>query len=140
MRWKADRGSAATEVAVMAPLVVLLLVIVAMAGRGVTARMDVDSVAGAAARAASLARSPAAAQQAAYVTAQANLGGGRITCATLDVDVNTTEFAPGGRVSVTVSCVVQLSDLAAGAAIPGSLTLTSTATSGIDQWRGVTGP
>src|SRR5690606_23000645 len=123
----------------MIPLVVLLLVIVAMAGRGVTARMDVDSVAEAAARAASLARSPTAAEEAAYVTAQENLGDGRITCITLDVDVDTDEFTPGGRVSVTVSCQVQLSDLAAGAAIPGSLTLTSTATSGIDQWRG-TGP
>jgi Flp pilus assembly protein TadG len=120
----------------MAPLVVLLLVVVAMAGRGVTARMDVDSVAEAAARAASLARSPTAALEAASVTAEANLGDGRITCVELDVDVNTDEFAPGGQVTVTVTCEVQLSDLAAGAGIPGSLPITSTASSGIDLYRG----
>lgn len=120
----------------MTPLVIVLLVVVAMTGRGVTARMDVDSVADAAARAASLARSPTAAQEAAQTTAEANLGDGRITCITLDVDVNPTEFAPGGSVTVTVSCVVELSDLAAGAGIPGSLTLTSTAISGIDLHRG----
>lgn len=49
----------------MTPLVIVLLVVIAMAGRGVTARMDVDSVAEAAARAASLTRHPDAAQQAA---------------------------------------------------------------------------
>lgn len=140
MAYGNDRGSAATEVAVMAPLVVLLLVITAITGRGVTARMDVDSVAGAAARAASLARSPTAARHDALATAQANLGDGRVTCTTLDVEVDTTRFAPGGQVTVTVTCVVRLTDLTAGAALPGNLTITAAATSGIDLWRGVDDP
>lgn len=120
----------------MTPLVIVLLVVIAMAGRGVTARMDVDSVADAAARAASLARHPDAAHQAATEAAAANLGDGRITCTPLNTEVDTSEFAPGGRVTVTVTCVVALSDLAGGVAIPGSLTITSQASSVVDRWRG----
>lgn len=121
----------------MTPLVIVLLVVIAMAGRGVTARMDVDSVAEAAARAASLTRHPGAAQQAATEAAAANLGDGRITCVSLDTEVDTSQFAPGGQVTVTITCVVELSDLAGGVAIPGSITLSSQASSAIDQWRGV---
>lgn len=126
----------ATELAVSIPLVLVLLVFIGVANRGVTARQDVDSVAEAAARAASLQRDPATAQTAAADAAVANLGDGRVTCTPLTVNVDTSSFEPGGSVTATVYCTVDYTDLAAGFPIPGSLTFSSSATSPIDLWRG----
>lgn len=131
-----DRGSMATELAVSIPLVLVLLVFIGVANRGVTARQDVDSVAEAAARAASLQRDPTTAQTAATDAALANLGDGRVTCTPLVVNVDTSGFEPGGSVTVTVYCTVDYADLAAGFPIPGALTFISSASSPIDLWRG----
>lgn len=131
-----DRGSMATELAVSVPLVLVLLVFIGVANRGVAARQDVDSVAEAAARAASLQRDPATAQIAATDAALQNLGDGRVTCTPLTVIVDTSGFEPGGSVTVTVYCTVDNADLAAGFPIPSSLTFSGTATSPIDMWRG----
>ena len=131
-----QRGSMATEVAVNVPLILVLLVFIAVANRAVTARQDVDSVAQAAARAASLHRDPASAQQAAVEAAEANLGDGRVTCTPLVVNVDTSGFQPGGSVTVTISCTVDYTDLAAGFPIPGALTFTGAAASPVDVWRG----
>ena len=48
-------------------------------------------------------------------------------------------FAPGGRVTVTVSCVVELGDVTQFGFLPGSRTLTASATEVIDRTRGGTG-
>jgi hypothetical protein len=95
--------------------------------------MDLHTTAAAAARAASLQRDPAAAQAAAETTAaHADTG-----CTSLIVRVDTSGFRPGGTVTATVTCTVDLSDLA-GLAVPGTTTLTATATSPVDLWRGTT--
>jgi hypothetical protein len=126
----------ATELAVSVPLVLVLLVFIGVANRGVAARQDVDSVAEAAARAASLQRDPVTAQAAASDAAAGNLGDGRVTCTPLVVTVETSSFEPGGSVTVTIYCTVDYVDLAAGFPIPGSLTFSGSATSPIDLWRG----
>jgi Flp pilus assembly protein TadG len=133
-RW--DAGSASAElVTATVPIAVVLLLFMVLAGRGVTARMDIDAAAVAAARAASLERTTEAARAAATDTANHNLGDARVGCRTLVADIQADTFEPGGLVTVTLTCQVDLADLALPG-IPGTTTLQATATSPIDQWRG----
>jgi len=117
-------------------LIVLLLFVVAL-GRLASARIEVDGAAAQAARAASLARDPAGATSLAYETATAALGSDGITCTQLNINTDTSEFAPGGLVVVTVACTVGLSDLA-GLHLPSAETIASRAVSVIDTYRSAT--
>jgi Flp pilus assembly protein TadG len=131
-----DRGSAAAELVLITPLLMLLLLLIVAAGRLAGARLQVDSAAMQAARAASLARDPATAAADATATAQAALASEHITCSPLGVSPDTADFTPGGQVSVQVSCTVSLSGLSL-LHLPGAETLTSQFTSPVDTWRGV---
>lgn len=130
-----ERGSAAAELVLVTPFLVLLLLFAVAAGRLVIARLDVDSAAQQAARAASLARTPQAASAQATQVAQAALAGQSITCDPAVVTPDLGDFVPGGEVTVQVTCTVHLSDLSL-LHIPGSETITSTFTSPIDTYRG----
>jgi len=130
-----ERGSAAAELVLVTPFLFLLLLFAVAAGRLVQARLDVDSAAQQAARAASLARTPAAASAQAQQVAQAALAGQSVTCDPAVITPDTGDFTPGGQVTVQVSCTVHLSDLSL-LHIPGSETLTSTFTAPIDVYRG----
>ena len=129
-----ESGSVATELVLLTPLLILMLLFVVALGRTVSARMEVDGAAAQAARAASIARDPATATAMAEQAATTALGSDHVTCATLKVTINTARFAPGGSVSVTVSCSVALSDLT-GLSLPASEHVTSTAISVIDTYR-----
>jgi Flp pilus assembly protein TadG len=133
-----ERGSATVELVILTPLLILLLLFVVALGRLAGARIDVDGVAAQAARAASIARGPQAAVSSAQQTAAAALSSQHVTCAHLAVSVDTTDFAPGGSVAVTVSCAVDLADLT-GLDMPGTETVTNRAVSPIDQYRSVEG-
>ena len=132
-----EAGSVTAELVLLTPLLILLLLFVVALGRLSGARLDVDGAAAQAARAASIARDPTTAAAMAQQTASAALGSDGLTCGHLDVNTNTTQFAPGGYVAVTVTCVVGLSDLA-GLRLPASESVTSTATSVIDVYRSAT--
>src|SRR3984885_14397824 len=82
-RPRGDRGSAAAELVLITPLLMLLLLLIVAAGRLADARLQVDSAAMQAARAASLARAPATAAADATATAQAALASEHITCSPL---------------------------------------------------------
>jgi hypothetical protein len=99
-------------------------------------RLDLNATASAAARAASMARSPQAAQDAATRAAQANVGGHGRTCKPLQVRVDTSNFRPGGQVAVTISCTMATADLT-GLGLPGALTGSSTAHAILDTHRAV---
>ena len=118
------------------PLLVILAMFVAFCARGASAAIDVHAAAGAAARAASLARSPGAARDAAATTAATSLGGQRLTCSRLQVDVDTSQFHRGGSVAVTIACAVALGDLAVPG-LPGSRTVSATASSPLDIFRDI---
>jgi Flp pilus assembly protein TadG len=133
-----ERGSTTVELVILTPLLVLLLLFVVALGRLAGARIDVDGVAAQAARAASIARSPQAATSSAQQTAAAALSSQHVTCAHLAVSVDTTDFAPGGSVAVTVSCDVELADLT-GLQLPGTETVANRAVSPIDEYRSVEG-
>jgi Flp pilus assembly protein TadG len=132
--WMSDRGSATAEVTLIAPLLVMLLLFVAvLLHRGVTARLRLDDVAHQAARAASLERDAQPASRNAHSTATAALSDAGVSCASFDV-ATSSEIVPGGSVHVTVTCVVDLGD-ALLLGLPGTTTLSATATEPIDSWR-----
>jgi Flp pilus assembly protein TadG len=121
---------------IIAPLLVMLMLLVAVViHRGVNARLRLDDVAHQAARAASLERSPFAAAHRARSIATSALSTADIACRTVTVTANTTAFTPGGSVVIHVACVADFGD-ALLLGVPGSSTLSATATEPIDTWRG----
>ena len=134
-----ERGAVATELVLLTPLLILILLFVVALGRLAGARIDVDGAAAQAARAASIATTPGGATAVAQQSATAALGSDHVTCATLQVTTDTARFAPGGSVTVTVTCAVALSDLT-GLALPATEQVSSTAASVIDTYRSVPGP
>jgi len=134
-RPRGDRGSAAVELVLVTPLLMLMVLLAVAAGRLVQARMEVDSAAEQAARAASLARDPGTAAADADATADAALASQHLTCSPLTVSPGLSDFVPGGTVTVQVSCTVSLAGLSL-LHIGGSQTLTSTFSSPIDVYRG----
>ena len=131
-----DAGSSTAEAALLTPLLVAVLLLVVLCGRLVTAKMDLQAAASAAARSASIARSDTAARAEADRTARETLAARGVTCQQVSVTVATGGLRPGGAVTVTVACTVPLADLAL-LAVPGSRTVQATATSPVDVWRGV---
>jgi Flp pilus assembly protein TadG len=103
---KRDRGSAdALGLALIAPAALALAVVIVFLGRGVDGRATVQSAAESAAQAAAQERSPSAAVAAANEVTSAMLVD-PTSCSDPTVSVDTSQFAPGGRVAVTVSCSV----------------------------------
>lgn len=136
--WRADRGSAATELTLLTPVLVMLLVLVAVvAHRVVDARLRLDSAAHQAARAASIERSATGAERAAKDIAAAALGSVGPSCADFAVVTDSSGFRAGGTVTVTVSCSVDLTGgLLLG--VPGRTGVTATATEPVDTFRSTT--
>ncbi|MFE0678694.1 TadE/TadG family type IV pilus assembly protein [Streptomyces sp. NPDC058867] len=137
-RFRSDAGSAAIEAAIVLPPLLMFLCMAIAGGRIVTSGAKIDSAAEDAAREASLHRTAAAAQAAARSAAAESLTDQGITCASTSVAVNTRGLSvPVGQVgtiTVTVTCTVPLADLLLPG-LPGAKTLTSTATSVVDQYR-----
>ena len=134
-RWlSGERGSAAAEAALVAPLLMLLALVAVGFGRIASTRMEVDSAARQAARAASLARDPDTAAAQARETATAALAENRITCDQMSIAVNTADYGPGGTVTVTVRCTTRLADVAMPG-LPGRTTLHARFVSPVDAYR-----
>jgi len=131
-----ERGSAALEITLVTPLLLLVLLFVVGLGRIAAARGEVDGAAADAARAASIARSPAAAQASAQAAAAGTLASRSLTCRPLDVAVDTADFRSGGTVAVTLTCTVALGDLTP-VGFGASRSLHGHAVAVIDEFRGV---
>jgi Flp pilus assembly protein TadG len=128
-----DEGSAVAEMVIITPVLVILALAMVALGRLVQARLDVDDAAKQAARAASLTRTPYAAQWTATTTGDAALGGVSPACATKSVHVDTAEFRPGGTVTVTVTCTVSMAGLSL-VPIGGHESISSSFTEPLDRW------
>ncbi|MEV5078883.1 TadE/TadG family type IV pilus assembly protein [Streptomyces sp. NPDC056159] len=137
-RLRSDEGSAAIEAAIVLPALIMFLCLAIAGGRIVTSGAKIDSAAEDAAREASIHRTATAAQGAARSAAAESLDDQGIKCASTSVNINTGGLSvPVGQVAtvtVTVICTVNLSDLLLPG-VPGAKTLTSTATSVVDQYR-----
>lgn len=129
-----DRGALSTELAVITPVVIGLVLFVVYAGRTVQAEADVAHAAYEAARAVTLTATPQTAETVAAEAAAANIAEGSVACQTLDVAVDTTDFEPGGQVTVTVACSAGFSDLTL-LAVPGTRTFNASAVSVVDTYR-----
>lgn len=117
----------------------VLTVLVAAAGWYVAGKSAVSSAANEAARAATLAREADDADRLARAGARVVLDNSDLRCqGTPDVTVDTSGFAvPDGQpatVTVTVTCVVPLAEF--GVPGLGDRTVTATATSALDTYRG----
>jgi Flp pilus assembly protein TadG len=139
-RRRGERGNAALELVILAPVIVLLIGMVVAAGRTSIAQGSIDAAARDAARQASIARSPADALSAAQGSASSVLAGENLNCTpTISMPGLDQAFAtPVGQpasVTATVSCTVSLSDLLVPG-LPGSKLLTGTFTSPLDPFRG----
>ena len=138
-RRRGDRGVAALETAVLAPSIIALLLLMIAFGRVTDADGAVDSAAHAAARAASLERDAASAQDQAQAAAARSLEGEGITCRASSVNVDTSGYAldtgTDATVTATVTCTAPLSDIGLPG-LPGAKTLTSSWTSPLDTYRG----
>lgn len=136
MRPISERGSAAVEMVLLTPMLLVMLVFVVFLGRLGQARNDVDRSAREAARAASLARDPEEAQAAGLDAAHATLEPGAVSCRRMAVTVESSGFGAGGAVSAVVACTVDLADVA-GLGVPGTTTLSASFREPLDVYRGV---
>jgi Flp pilus assembly protein TadG len=136
-RWRSlhrQGGFAALELVTMTPVFLILVLLVVGFGRVTHARQMVEQAASAAARAATLQSSPAAATSAAEQEAHDTLSGAGISCRSFSADVDTSDFRPGGQVTVSVRCTASLAGLVT-AGFPGSKTLTASSSSPLEQHR-----
>jgi len=133
MRGTGEEGSAATEVALLTPVLLAILMVTVVAFRLTQAQAEVADAAAEAARAASLAAGPGAAAAAATAVASENLQGAA-ACQAPAVGAELGGFGPGGTVTVTVACAADLSDVLF-LPVPGTRVLRSSAVEVVDRFR-----
>lgn len=133
-----EEGSSSVSFVIIAPAIVLVIGFLIFAGRVSIAGNVVESAASAASRDASLARTQEGAQANAQAAARRVLAEQGTNCASINVDVDTSGLrAPLGQlgtVRATVTCIANLSDIGIPG-IPGTKTLTSSASSPVDAYR-----
>jgi Flp pilus assembly protein TadG len=133
-----DGGSASLELVLVTPALMGLLGLLILAGRVALAANSVEQVADEAARSASISRTAAGARHAADDGARRALAQQNLRCSAVTVALDTAGFdVPVGvpaRVRATVTCTVNLSDLALPG-FPGVRTVTATAVSPLDTYR-----
>ena len=134
LRIHEERGSVAVEVAVIAPALLFLMLLVVYAGKVSEADGNVERAASDAARAASLRQHPGDATTDAQDTAAANLAAAGVPCLTLTTTVDTEDFGPGGTITVTVRCEASMADVTL-LGVPGRRTFSASAVEVIDTYR-----
>jgi hypothetical protein len=133
---RAEDGSATTELVLVTPLLIILLLFATMAGRLALSRSDVQEAARDAARAASIERTADGADAAARAAAQANLEQSGTKCDDLHVEwQDPGDFKPGGSVAFKVTCQVPLGDLMLLRLPGGAKEVSATAVEVIDVYR-----
>jgi len=135
-RKRGERGSASMELVLLAPVLIVVLLFVVGLARMANARQQVEALAADGARAASLERNTALSASAARDAVAAELGERGMSCSALDVEVDVSDYRPGGSVEVTVSCTAALGDVALSG-LPGHKRYTATAVVPIETYRSV---
>lgn len=131
-----DTGSAAAELVILTPLLVLLITVMAAFGELQLAKERLAAAAQSAVQAAVLAPSTASGTAAAEAAAGSDLAGRSATCTDLATVVRYQLGGPGtaGSVSVTVRCRASLAGIFLPG-LPGSVVLTASATGPLDPFR-----
>jgi Flp pilus assembly protein TadG len=131
---RCDAGSAAAEIVILAPLLVLLALLFVTGGRladgiqeiGDAARTSVDS--------AVIASTAPTAEAGAAATAGYEISHDGLHCTTYSLTADVVDFAPGGAVSVQIHCDLGLAMLGIPG-FPDSVTLSGHASGGIEPYR-----
>jgi Flp pilus assembly protein TadG len=131
-----ETGAALAELVIVAPLLLLVALLMIFFGRIESAQGDVGAAARAGAEAAVVQGNAAAAQSSASAAVTATLASDQVACPSPTVSTNVTNFVAGGSVTVSVTCVAQLSDVTAPG-LPGQKTFSATATAPIDPYTAV---
>lgn len=128
-----DAGTMTVELVLLTPLLFALLAFAIGLGRAADAHGRLTGAVRDAARAASLAATPALAATAARDTALADLRGAGLECRNPQVSTDTRAFRPGGQVRVSIVCALDLSALL-GSGLPGHTRLSATAAAPLDRY------
>jgi Flp pilus assembly protein TadG len=129
-----DDGSAAVEMVLVTPVLVLLMMFALVAGRVALARNQVTEAARDAAREASTWPTPAAATRAGTERGLDSLNAGRVSCRQPLVVIDVSRLRPGGEVVADVTCTVALDDVL-GLRIVGAKTFRARAVAVVDTFR-----
>lgn len=129
-----QRGDAAVELTLLAPVLLVILLFIVGLGRMAHANQQVESVAADAARAASLERNTSASTNVAQQAATRSLDQAGLSCTNMDVNVDVSQYKPGGTVKVTVICTASMGDVAM-AGFPGTRKFTATSVVPIEYYR-----
>jgi Flp pilus assembly protein TadG len=130
-----DRGSAVVELVVMAPVLFAFVVAVVFAGRLTAGRARIEAAARSAARTVSIARDPEAATAVAERQATEMAGFGSPMCRTIEVEQTFDRAADPVVVTVSITCVADLTDLAFLDVGRIDNTFTATAAEVLDRYR-----
>lgn len=130
-----ERGFTAIEFVVITPVLIVALLLVVGMGRMAHSKLQVESMATDAARAASLERNTAIAGAKGTEMAERSMGEAGLSCSPLLVKVNVSSYRPGGVVTADVTCTVQLGDLSLSG-LPGIKTFKASAVVPIETYRG----
>lgn len=129
-----ERGSAALEMTLATPVLLVLLMFVVFVGRVVTTSTDVQAAARDGARAASLRTDPRLADEAAREAVAGVLEAEDVRCEQLVVEVRTDGLRPGGSVMVDVTCNVSLRDLSL-LGVSGTKRVSGHSAASVDRYR-----
>ncbi len=133
---RSDEGSLTLELVVLTPVLLIVLLMTLVFGRVTEARQQVVEASRAGAEAAAVLPTVGTAQWVGAINAVINLIGRTHTCAGVSIAVDTTHFAAGGYVTARVTCHVLLADVGFPG-LPGSTTVTASATAPLDPYRSV---
>lgn len=133
-----DRGSAAVELTLAVPALMIILALLVAGGRLWYARVTVSDTAHAAARAGSLARTAGDADADGAQAARRSLATAGLRCASQNTSVDASGFSVAvgtpATVRADVTCVVPFGDLLLPG-MPGSITVRATGSSALDTYR-----
>jgi Flp pilus assembly protein TadG len=137
-RCRGRRGDAGPlEAVILLPALLAIFALVMAFGRTTSAAGDVSHAARAGARAAARAQTLGGATERAMAVVRDSLADAGLACTSQHTAV-AGDMRPGGVLTVTVRCVVDLGDVSGLGPVPGSRTLHATASEMIDIVRGGT--
>lgn len=131
-----ERGASPAGVIILIGTLLMVADLILMGGRMASAHAEVAGAAQEAARRGSLAQTAGSVYPVAATTALDNVTRNAKHCSSTTVSTAGTEFRAGGHVTVTVTCTVQLSDLAS-LPIPGAIVVRADATEIVETYRAV---
>jgi Flp pilus assembly protein TadG len=138
LRGSGERGSMSVELVLIAPALGLVILLLVAGARVSLAGNAVESAAVAAARDASLSRTTAGAQSSARLAAEVSVAQSGLSCASFTVIVDDSglnvPLGEVGTVSATLTCTLNMTDIALPG-LPGTKTITTTASSPVDAFR-----